>query len=52
VSVNAVDIVKWNTAGQVVDFKVMVRPLKAISVVQQKMTARLQAEAARSSNTK
>jgi len=52
VSVNAVDIVKWNTAGQIVDFKVMVRPLKAISVVQQKMTARLQAEAARSSNTK
>jgi hypothetical protein len=41
VSINAVDIVRWNTAGQIVDFKVMVRPLKAISVVQQQMTARL-----------
>lgn len=43
VTINAVDIVKWNAAGQIVDFKVMVRPLKAIGVVQQKMTARLQA---------
>lgn len=43
VTVNAVDIVRWNDAGQIVDFKVMVRPLKAIGVVQQKMTARLEA---------
>ena len=43
VAINAVDIVKWNAAGQIVDFKVMVRPLKAIGVVQQKMTERLQA---------
>jgi len=43
VTINAVDIVKWNPAGQIVDFKVMVRPLKAIGVVQQKMAERLQA---------
>lgn len=43
VAINAVDIVKWNAAGQIIDFKVMVRPLKAIGVVQQKMTERLQA---------
>jgi len=43
VTINAVDIVKWNPAGQIIDFKVMVRPLKAIGVVQQKMAERLQA---------
>lgn len=43
VTINAVDIVKWNHAGQINEFKVMVRPLKAIGVVQQKMAARLQA---------
>ena len=43
VIINAVDIVKWNLAGQIIEFKVMVRPLKAISLVQQRMTERLQA---------
>jgi hypothetical protein len=43
ITVNAVDIVKWNRAGQIIEFKVMVRPLKAIGVVQQKMAAELQA---------
>ena len=43
VTINAVDIVKWNRAGQIIEFKVMVRPLKAIGVVQQKMAAELQA---------
>ncbi len=43
VTIDAVDIVKWNQAGQIVDFKVMVRPLKAIGVVQQKMAQRLRA---------
>jgi hypothetical protein len=43
VNIDAVDIVQWNAAGRIVDFKVMVRPLKAIGVVQQKMAARLQA---------
>ena len=37
VLVNGVDIVKWNPAGRIVEFKVMLRPLKAINVVQQRM---------------
>jgi hypothetical protein len=37
VQVNGVDLIRWNDAGQITDFKVMVRPLKAIQVVQQKM---------------
>ncbi|VTU13451.1 SnoaL-like domain protein [Variovorax sp. SRS16] len=43
VTLNAVDIVQWNDAGQIIEFRVMVRPLKAIGVVQQKMAERLQA---------
>jgi hypothetical protein len=42
-TINAVDIVKWNRAGQLIEFKVMVRPLRAISLVQEKMAARLEA---------
>lgn len=43
VLIDAVDIVRWDATGRIVDFKVMVRPLKAIGVVQQRMTERLQA---------
>ncbi len=41
--VNGVDIICWNDAGQIVDFKVMLRPLKAINLIHQKMAAMLQA---------
>ncbi|MFT7776470.1 nuclear transport factor 2 family protein [Roseateles sp.] len=37
VQVNGVDIIRWNDAGQIVDFKVMVRPLKGMQAVHQKM---------------
>ncbi|HXW64488.1 MAG TPA: nuclear transport factor 2 family protein [Burkholderiaceae bacterium] len=40
--VNGVDIVRWNDAGRIVEFKVMVRPLKAINVVHERMAATLQ----------
>ena len=40
--VNGVDIIKWNDTGQIVDFKVMLRPLKAINIIHQKMAALLQ----------
>jgi hypothetical protein len=40
--VNGVDIISWNDAGQIVDFKVMLRPLKAINLIHQKMAAMLQ----------
>lgn len=40
--VNGVDVIRWNDAGQIVDFKVMLRPLKAINLIHQKMAAMLQ----------
>ena len=42
VLVNGVDIIKWNDSGRIVEFKVMIRPLKAISVIHQRMAAVLQ----------
>jgi hypothetical protein len=43
VLVNGVDIVKWNDAGRIVEFKVMVRPLKAINLIHERMAVMLQA---------
>ena len=43
VLVNGVDIIKWNEAGRIVEFKVMIRPLKAINLIHQRMAAMLQA---------
>jgi SnoaL-like domain len=40
--VNGVDILKWNESGQIVEFKVMLRPLKAINLIHQRMGAVLQ----------
>ena len=40
--VNGVDLIKWNDTGQVVEFKVMIRPLKAINLIHQRMAAMLQ----------
>lgn len=42
VYINGVDIIHWNQAGQIVEFRVMLRPLKAIAAVQQRMAALLQ----------
>ena len=41
VLVNGVDIIKWNASNQIVEFKVMIRPLKAINLIHQKMGAAL-----------
>lgn len=41
IHINGVDIIRWNDAGQIVDFKVMVRPLKAINKVWDKMAEML-----------
>jgi hypothetical protein len=43
VDVNGVDMIRWNDAGRIVDFKVMIRPLKAINLIHQMMAAMLQA---------
>ena len=41
--VNGIDLITWNDAGKIVAFKVLLRPLKAIEVVRQRMAAMLQA---------
>ncbi|HUP90948.1 MAG TPA: nuclear transport factor 2 family protein [Solimonas sp.] len=39
--VNGVDLIRWNAQGQIVDFKVMLRPAKALAKVQERMAAML-----------
>ena len=43
ITVNGVDMLRWNADGHIVDFKVMVRPLKAVNLIHQKMAALLAA---------
>ena len=43
VTINGVDMIWWNEAGQITRFKVMVRPLKAINLMHQAMGAMLAA---------
>jgi hypothetical protein len=43
IAVNGVDLIKWNEAGKIIEFKVMLRPLKAVNLVHQKMAEMLQA---------
>jgi len=47
ISVNGVDMLQWDDDGRIVDFKVLIRPLKAIDLIHQKMGAMLQAQRAR-----
>jgi hypothetical protein len=45
IQIDGVDLIHWNESGLIDDFKVMVRPLKAVNIVHQKMgetLARLQ----------
>lgn len=44
IAVNGVDMIKWNDAGKVVEFKVMLRPLKAINLIHQKMAEMLKSQ--------
>jgi hypothetical protein len=46
IEINGVDLIHWNDAGLIVDFKVMIRPLKAINLVHERMAAMLAAAAA------
>ena len=41
--VNGVDLIQWNENGEITEFKVMVRPLKGLNVIHQRMAAILQA---------
>ena len=40
--VNGVDMISWNDAGLITEFKVMIRPLKAVNLIHQNMAALLQ----------
>ena len=42
IHINGVDIVRWNADGKIVDFKVMVRPLKAINLLHAMMRRMLE----------
>jgi predicted GNAT superfamily acetyltransferase len=42
--VNGVDMIRWNEAGLITDFKVLIRPLQGLNVIHQKMAAMLQAQ--------
>ena len=42
IRINGIDIIEWNTDGKIVDFKVMVRPLKAINLLHGLMGAQLE----------
>ena len=37
IHVNGVDMIRWNADGQITDFKVMVRPLKAVNMIHEMM---------------
>ena len=40
--VNGVDVIQWNEDGQITEFKVMIRPLKAVQVVHTQMAKMLE----------
>lgn len=42
IGVNGVDMITWDDDGRIVGFKVLIRPLKAINLIHQKMAAMLQ----------
>lgn len=42
ITVNGIDMIRWNDEGRIVDFKVMVRPLKAIQKIHAQMAAMLE----------
>ena len=42
ISINGVDMITWNEDGRIIDFKVMLRPLKAVNLVHKMMGEMLQ----------
>ncbi|HEY2389182.1 MAG TPA: nuclear transport factor 2 family protein [Candidatus Binatia bacterium] len=43
--INGVDLIRWNTDDRICDFKVMIRPLRAIQLIHQMMGAQLAPQA-------
>lgn len=44
ITVNGVDMLTWDHSGQIIDFKVMVRPLKAVRLIHENMGKMLAAQ--------
>ena len=43
IRVNGVDMIRWGDDGRITEFKVMLRPLKAVNLIHEKMAAMLRA---------
>ena len=43
IEINGVDMIRWNDDGCIVEFKVMLRPLKAVNLIHARMGQMLQA---------
>ena len=43
ITINGIDMIRWNDDGKIVDFKVMVRPLKAVNAIHAAMGRMLDA---------
>jgi hypothetical protein len=41
IAIDGIDMITWDDAGLIVNFKVMVRPLKAVNMLHQKMAEML-----------
>jgi ketosteroid isomerase-like protein len=46
ISINGVDMIHWNEENKIDDFKVMIRPLKAINLIHEKMADMLRTQQA------
>ena len=46
IHVNGIDLIRFDEDGKIIDFKVMVRPLKAVNKVWEQMAAQLSAHSA------
>lgn len=46
VMVNGVDIIRWDAGGKIIEFKAMIRPLKAINLIHERMGAALATQVA------
>ncbi len=42
IAINGVDMITWDDEGKITEFKVMLRPLKAVNLIHQKMGAMLE----------
>jgi len=52
VVVNGVDMLRWNDAQHLTEFKVMLRPLKAVQVIHERMAAMLRGDGSGRSETR